>query len=461
MTGRKTRIDTDAATHSKLPLPTAFAVIVAVVMIVLAVGLFLTLASDDRPSRLVITTGVESGTYHQLGMAMAEVLEAEGIADAVEVLPTEGSVANMKLLEGPDRTADLGFVQSDTRPSGGVRLIAPLYQEVLHILVSKRLTEEVESVSDLEGRRVSLGTPASGTRSVAERVIEHFDVSVGEDIDLPPAEVAQGLLDGSVDAAFMLSAIPSKMVEELCQQDAVRFLSLGDPQQRGNEADALALVFPSLTSGVIPRSTYARLPELPVATVEVSALFVVSSDLESGLVKTITTTLFAHRSSLIESEGDRVIVARRIREKYQPEAALIPYHEGAVTYYQRSQPPFIVEYAETLSFGLTVLVGLFSIAVAAREWMRRKMKNRIDVFYIEVEELTTQLQDLSFDELVAHREALRNLQRRAFAELVAERLEANDSFTIFQDYVASERRAIEARIVDFSDRQETPPETKN
>ncbi len=79
---------------------------------------------------------------------------------------------------------------------------------------------------------------------------------LGEDIDLPPDEVAQGLIDGSIDAAFMLSAIPSALVEELCERDAVRFLSLGDSQQRGNEADALALVFPSLTSGVIPRSTY-------------------------------------------------------------------------------------------------------------------------------------------------------------------------------------------------------------
>ena len=461
MTGKKTRNDTDGGAHSKFPLPAVFAVIVAVVMVVLAAGLFLTLANDEKPQRLVIATGVDSGTYHRLGLAMAEVLDAEGIAESVEVLSTEGSVANMKLLEGPDRLADLGFVQSDTRPGGGVRLIAPLFQEVLHILVSKRVIEEVESISDLKGRRVSLGTPSSGTRSVAERVIGHFDVSLGEDIDLPPEEVAQGLLDGSIDEAFMLSAIPSKLVEDLCQRDAVRFLSLGDSQQHGNEADALALVFPSLTSGVIPRSTYVRLPELPVATVEVSALFVVSSELESSLVKTITTTLFAHRSRLIESEGDRVIVARRIREKYQPEAALIPYHEGAVTYYQRSQPPFVVEYAETLSFGLTVLVGLFSVAIAVREWMRRKMKNRIDVFYVEVEELTTQLQDLSVDELIAHREALRGLQRKAFAELVAERLEANDSFTIFQDYVASERRAIEVRIADFPDRQDAPPETKN
>lgn len=447
--------------QSKFTISAALAIIVAVVMVILAAGLFLTLEDDKTPAKIVIATGPQSGTYHTLGLAMAEVLEAEGVAESVEVLSTDGSVANMELLDGPDRRADLGFVQNDTRPTAGVRLIAPLYQEVLHILVSTRIVDEVASINDLEGRRVALGAAASGTRSIAERVIDHFGVTVGEDIDLPPDEVVQGLLDGSIDAAFILSAVPSPLVEDLCARDAVRFLSLGDSQERGNEADALALVLPSLKSSLIPRSTYARLPESPVATVEVSALFVAASELDRHVVKAITTTLFAHRSRLVESEGEKVLVARRIREKYQPEVTLIPYHEGAVTYYKRSQPPFIVEYAETLSFALTVFVGLCSVAVAVREWMRRKKKNRIDVFYGEVEELTTALEGLSVEDLVARQEALRGLQRRAFAELVAERLEANESFTIFQDYVASERWAIEARIADFPNRPEVSLETKN
>ena len=446
---------------SQSSLRAVLAGIVALLMIGAAAALFLTLSQDDPRPSLVIATGPESGTYHILGLAMARVLEAEGVVSSVEVVPTEGSVANMDLVGGIHRRADLGFVQSDTTPTSDVRLLSPLYQEVLHILVAKNVSAAVTKVADLEGLRVALGSAGSGTRAIAERVVDHFGAQVGEDIALPPDEVAQGLEAGTIDAAFVLSAIPSPVIDELCVRDVVRFLSLGDSQLRGNEADALALVFPSLSSGVIPRSTYVRLPEDPVATIEVSALLVASKDLDEEFVTTLVSTLFAHRSKLIETDTERVMAARRIREKYQPEAVLIPYHEGAVAYYQRSQPPFIVEYAETLSFVLTVLVGLFSIAVAVREWMRRKMKNRIDVFYVEVEELTTNLEELSLEALVAHRKALRGLQRRAFAELVAERLEANDSFTIFQDYVASERRAIAARIAEFPDHQDAPPEMKN
>ncbi|MEE4273908.1 MAG: TAXI family TRAP transporter solute-binding subunit [Thermoanaerobaculales bacterium] len=424
------------------------AIIVALVMAVAAAAMFVVAAADDAPLQLTIATGPETGTYHTLGVAMAKVLKDEGLVASTEILTTEGSVANMDLVGGRDRGADLAFVQSDTKPRSAVRLLAPLYQEVLHILVARDLSASVTTVTDLEGLRVAMGATGSGTRSVAERVIDHFGVPIGDDIDLPPDEVASGLADGSIDAAFILSAIPSPVVEQLCELDAVRFLSLGDAQERGNEAEALALVFPSLASGVIPRATYARLPAKPVATIEVSAMLVASSELDSDFVTSVLSTLFAHRTKLIDLETERVVAARRIRERFQPEAVLIPYHGGAVDYYQRTQPPFIVEYAETMSFLLTVLVGIFSASVAVRGWMRRRMKNRIDVFYVNVNELTNDLQNMSLEELVSRRRELRELRQRAFSELVAERLEANESFTIFQDYLASERASIDAVIAE-------------
>jgi TRAP transporter TAXI family solute receptor len=424
------------------------AIFVAAAAVVVLGVLALVVGGDRQPPSIVIATGSEGEAYHALGLAVARLLEEEGVVTTAEVVTTDGSVANMELLGGPHRVADLGFVQSDTRPSDGVRLIAPLYHEELHILVSTRSTAGIESIGDLDGRRVALGAPGSGTRSVAQRVLDHFGIEVGEDLALRPEATAGGLEDGTIDVAFMLSAIPSKLVEGLCARDAVRFLSLGDPQLRGNEADALALVFPSLESAVIPRWTYVRHPVGPVATVEVSALLVTSSELDHALVKRLTSTLFAHRSRLVGSEDDRLMVARRLREDFKPASSLMPYHPGASSYYRRSQPPFIVEYAETLSFILTVFVGVFSVSVAVREWMRRRMKNRIDDFYVEIDELTESIDGMSVEQLLAHRRDLRDLQRRAFAELVAERLEANQSFTIFQDYLVNEVAAIEARIAE-------------
>ena len=72
-------------------------------------------------------------------------------------------------------------------------------------------------------------------------------------------------------------------------------------------------------------------------------------------------------------EGTDLAVARRIREDYRPGSVTIPYHRGAVAFYNREEPAFFVEYAEAISLGLTLLVGLYSGSIAEREWMRRQI----------------------------------------------------------------------------------------
>jgi len=438
--------DSDQDVGSSLPIPAIIATIVAVGVIVGGFLAYRTTSSDGAGREIVIATGPETGTYHALGLAVAKVLETEGVVKTVTVLPTNGSVENMRRIGGLDGGADIAFIQSDTPPNHRARLIAPLYEEVLHIMVARKVADEIQTVHDLSGRRVSLGAEGSGTRQVAERVLEHFRVAVGEDLPLQPREAIDGLIDGSVDVAFLLTAIPSRMVELLGHRDAARFLSLGDAQEFANEADALALVYPSLKATTIPRATYVRLPEKPVSTIAVSALLVASGGLDPGLVQSITSTLFERRSSLAGPEGGELQVARHIREHYQPGSAVIPYHDGAVAYYHREEPPFFVEYAEAISLALTLLVGLYSIYVAFREWMRRRMKNRIDAYYLEVDRLSLELGALSLQELVEHRDALDDVRHRAFSDLVNERLRADESFTIFQNFLSNELASIEARI---------------
>ena len=426
-------------------------IVAAIVALVLIVGGFLSyrwLANEEQHTKIVIATGPESGTYHALGVAAARVFEAEGVVGSAEVLTTAGSVANMRLLSGEERGADLAFVQGDTPTNGDVRLVASLYSEVLHILLAKDAASEINTIFDLRGRRVALGEEDSGTRQLAQHILEHFRIEVGEDLALGPRATADALMSGTADAGFILTAIPSRLVAELAQKDAVRFLSLGDAQEVGNEADALALVIPSLQATTIPRSTYVNVPKRPVRTVSVEALLVASRDLDPELVQRLTAAIFELRPGAGGLAGEELVVASRIRESYQPGAAVIPYHRGAIAYYERSQPPFFVQYAEAISLGLTLLVGLYSAYIALREWMRRRMKNRIDAYLLEVEDLADDLRNLSLEELIERRDTLDRVRQRAFSDLVSEKLLADESFTIFQDHLRSELASIEARILE-------------
>jgi len=433
---------------SSIPVLAIAAAIVELVMIFGGIFAYRSMSREHARHQIVIATGDESGTYHALGKALARVLEGTGTVRSAEVMPTSGSVQNMRLIGDPSGGVDLAFVQSDTPPVTNARLVAQLYDEVLHILVSKRSSDEIRTIHDLRGKRVSLGLEASGTRQLSQRVLEHFDVQVGVDLALRPEEAVTGLTDGSVDVAFVLTAIPSRTVNELAQNDAIRFLSLGDAQEVGNEADALALVFPTIRGTTIPRGTYVRLPMEPVRTISVAAMLIARSELDENLVRTITTIVFEHRSGLGGLEGTDLGVARRIREDYRPGTAAIPFHGGAVSYYHRQEPPFFVKYAEAISLGLTLLVGLYSGSIAFREWMRRRMKNRIDSYLLEVEGQAADLGSLSLEELIDHRDSLDEIRHRAFSDLVSERLLADESFTIFQNHLRDEFAAIEARITE-------------
>jgi TRAP transporter TAXI family solute receptor len=435
----------DHTVGSNLPVTAIIAAVATVVVIAVGFASYVALSGDDADPTVVIATGPETGTYHALGVALGQLLEDEGIVHSAVILATEGSVSNMRLIGGDGGTADLAIIQSDTPANGSARLVAQLYEEHLHVLIAKRLADEIKTIHDLRGRTVSLGGLGSGTRQVAERVLAHFKVDVGEDLAIPPARMVESFLDGTLDAAFILTAIPSNIVESLCQQDAVRFLGLGDAQEVGNEADALALVFPSLRATAIPHSTYGRLPDRPVLTVSVTAQLIASSDTDPALVRRVTEALLEHRSR-VGGMDPRLAVAKRIRERYEPGVSSIPYHQGAIAYYTRQNPPFLVEYAEAISLVLTLLVGCYSGYIALREWARRRRKNRIDGFYIEATRHFIDVRDASKESLVERRDALVDLRHRAFKDLVDERLDANESFTILQDQIDSELRTIEALI---------------
>jgi TRAP transporter TAXI family solute receptor len=325
----------DQNVGSSIPFVAIIATVVALAVIIGGFYAYRTLSGDQARHEIVVATGAETGTYHALGAALAQILTIMDVVESARVRSTGGSVENMEMIENGD--ADLAFVQSDTPPSTNARLVASLYDEILHILVSKMDADEIRTIYDLRGRRVSLGLAGSGTRQLSRRVLDHFGVEVGEDLALSPEEAKAGLIDGSIDGAFVLNAIPSRIVNELAEMDAIRFLSLGDAQEYGNEADALALVFPSIRGTTIPRSTYVRLPLEPVRTIEVSAMLIARRDLDANLVRTVATTVFEHRSGEGGLEGTDLVVARRIREDYRPAAVSVPYHRGAIAYYIRAR----------------------------------------------------------------------------------------------------------------------------
>ncbi len=192
----------------------------------------------------------------------------------------------------------------------------------------------------------------------------------------------------------------------------------------------------------------ARAPtsHFPVSTVAVAAMLVARSGLDEELVREVTEIVFSYRSGEAGLAGRELAVARQIRENYDPANATIPYHPGAVSYYRREEPPFFVEYAEALSLGVTLLLGMYSVFVALRELMRRRMKNRVDAYLVQIGALVEGVEQRDLPELQAVIAQLEGLRRRAVAELVEERLLADDAYRIMQGHIRDELELVQALI---------------
>ncbi|MEE8105721.1 MAG: TAXI family TRAP transporter solute-binding subunit [Planctomycetota bacterium] len=411
---------------------------------VLAAGLWWGLRESGFPETVRIASGAAGGTWDALANGLAEVLREEFPGVGVDAMRTAGSVENVALLERGE--ADLAFVQNDTPGSADIRVIAPLYDEVLQIVVSEKAEPRIADVADLRGHDVAIGPAGSGTSAVARRVFSHFGLGDVKEHSLDLNVAVAAFREGEIDVIFVLSSLPSAAVSSLVRDGQARLLALGDFDREGSAIDGLCVDNPYFNRAVIPARSYGLRPAEPVGTVSVTALLVARAGLDAGFAREVSRLLFQNKARLAQSH----VVAARLSETFEGSRIRFPLHEGAASWYRREDPSFFVRYAELMSLVFTLLVAGGSAGLATRQWIRQRKKNRIDVYYVEIEDVAGLVPSATRDELLELRRRLDDVRRRAFSDLVRERLLADDSFRIFQTFLHTEVETIHGRVQELT-----------
>ncbi|HZD06467.1 MAG TPA: TAXI family TRAP transporter solute-binding subunit, partial [Longimicrobiales bacterium] len=193
--------------------------------VLLAAGVAAGCGDGGAPQRfLSIGTGGTGGIYYPLGGALAALLSATDSTRRYTAEVTGGSVENVNRVAAGQ--IDLGFALAVTvyeafhggvgrdRPLDVLRIVAPLYPNVTHVLA--RRDPAIGSVADLRGRRVSVGSPGSGTEQVARQLLEAYGLGY-DDVEerfLTFNESAAALRDGALDAAVLSVGYPAAAVLE-------------------------------------------------------------------------------------------------------------------------------------------------------------------------------------------------------------------------------------------------------
>ena len=290
---------------------------------------------DPAIQRLSIATGGTGGVYYVYGGALAQALSRRlpGVEATAEV--TSASVGNLRFVAR--RSADVAFTLGDVAADAAhgrgrfeaplpLRALAVLYPNVTHIVA--REGEGLASVADLRGRRVSMGSPGSGTEVLAERVLRAAGIEPGRDVErerLGVGESADALRDGRIDAFFWSGGLPTAAVLELAATPRMRIRLLSDAAL----VDHLVAEHGPLYFTIeVPEGLYPGTAGVRASAV--NNLLVVHAEMPEDLAYRIVKALFEAKAELSAVHP----AARELDPKTAAVGAPLPYHPGAVRYYR-------------------------------------------------------------------------------------------------------------------------------
>lgn len=280
---------------------TRFPLTLALVLVSLALGCG---DGNQAGSRrfLSIGTAGTGGIYYPLGGAIASLLSVRDSVRQYTAEVTGGAVENVNRLR--ERQIDLGFALSVSafeayhggadyvEPFETLRVVAPLYANLVHILVPRG--SEVRSLGDLAGARISVGAAGSGTEQVARQLLELYGMSY-DDVEarfLTFSESAASLRDEAIDAAIISVGYPAAAVLEATTTGGARLLPV-DPEDMAR----LRELYPYYSPGEIPVDAYPGL-DSPIPTPAMMNWIVSREDLEDGVVTLLLDVLHEERTSL-------------------------------------------------------------------------------------------------------------------------------------------------------------------
>ncbi|MGC5030601.1 TAXI family TRAP transporter solute-binding subunit [Micromonospora sp. DT229] len=308
--------------------PVASAVVLVAVLLVLP-GLSACRDNPDEPVRIRIATGSPTAVYHAFGTSLAAILNRELPNVRAEVLVTAASVENVRLLKAGE--VELGFTQADVLPAypgpdPPVVAVARVYDDLLHLVTTA--DSPIRKLTDLVGRRVSIGAAGSGTEITVNRLltVAGLDDAEMHRVQLGLDDSVSALRRGEIEAFFFSGGLPVLAVAQLVENTPARIVDLGEwtvPLRRGNRE--------VYVPRDIPRSVYGIDPVTAVANPN---YLLVRSDLPEDLVRQVTRLLMERRAELAEAHP----AAGRISPRSAIATPPLPLHPGAAEYYRDSKP---------------------------------------------------------------------------------------------------------------------------
>jgi len=272
--------------------------------------------------------------YFVYGGGLAKVISSNLDGYKATAETTSASVDNLILIK--DDGSDIAFTLADTaldavkgreafKEPVPMRALAQIYDNYTQVVA--KAGSGIKTIEDLEGKRVSVGAPNSGTEVIADRVLEAAGMDPKSDIKrqgLGVDESVQAMKDGSIDAFFWSGGLPTGAITDLVTTDKITMLDTTV------YTDKLTAKFGDVyRNDTIPKGTYKGVDK-DVPTIAVPNYLVVSEKMDDKLAHDLTKLLFDSKSDLVAVHPEaKNLDPAKGKEMIAP----IELHPGAKRYF--------------------------------------------------------------------------------------------------------------------------------
>jgi TRAP transporter TAXI family solute receptor len=269
--------------------------------------------------------GQQGSQNYGVNAALAQAIDSSTDL-SVTVQSFGGPTAYLPLLQSDELdmaavvTPDLGDAVRGTGPFSGMphdslRVVVPLFPSPVGLMV--RADSDIETISDLAGRRVAWGMPAQASlQPYLEGALANGGLAASDVRQVPVASVANGvssLISGSVDAT-LFALRGGAVVEADAALGGIRWLSFDEDeaavarmQEVAPEAYLLTVAGDAGVTGV----------SQPLVTMAYDYVLVARSGLEEEVVATVAR-LFVEQGEAIAAEHSMLsgMDAQSLRRPY-------------------------------------------------------------------------------------------------------------------------------------------------
>ncbi len=223
------------------------------------------------PKSIELATGFPTGLYYQFGERLKSELAKDGVD--LQVRSTGGTLDNLALLKDPKSGVAFAMVQ------GGVAnineyptlvSIAGMFYEPIWVWYREGAFKndggQLKILSQLKGKRVSIGNEGSGTLALTKDLLKASGIAEREMATekLKPDEAIAKLSSGELDAAFIVAAAEAPILQKFYSIPGIRLMSF-------DQADAYTRNLTYLSKVTVPRGLLSIQYDQPRQDIQVMA----------------------------------------------------------------------------------------------------------------------------------------------------------------------------------------------